>query len=197
MADVGWAKRAAAATAAAAGAAALVLALTAGRPPEPPAPAATGTAAPDRTGFHAEVVPLLPEGGDGPCLRCHPAAAHRSPPNLRAFLNLHRRALDCGVCHLAGRGLSVRRFRDGRAVTADTLADAAGGRLYAAARGPDGWRPVDAPGDGARLDVDGPACRSCHRRGSPLLAQPGLYDPYRRRLLEDLSVLPRLSGATR
>ncbi len=197
MADVGWAKRVSAATAAVAGAAALVLVLTAGRSPAPETPSITGGATPGRAGFHAGEIPSLPEDGDGPCRRCHPAAAHRRPPHLRAFLNLHRRALDCGVCHLAGRGLSVRRFRGDRAVTADTLADGAGGRLYAAARGPNGWRPVDAPGGGVRLDAAGPACRSCHRRGSPLLAQPGLYDPYRRRLLEDLAVLPRLPGADR
>jgi len=126
--------------------------------------------------FHRYDRAVLPEGyARGYCTVCHPAADHRRDPRTRAFLNLHPVSMDCGVCHLAGRRLAVRRL--GR------------GRLFAAQRDAAGWRRVDRPGRGVRLRPEGPACRQCHRRGSPLLATPGLYDPYRRRLLEDLAVL--------
>ncbi len=126
--------------------------------------------------FHRYDRAVLPEGyARGYCTRCHPAADHRRDPRSRAFLNLHAVSMDCGVCHLAGRRLAVRRFGQGR--------------LFAAERDAGGWRPVDRPGPGVRVRGSGPGCRECHRRGSPLLATSGLYDAYRRRLLEDLAVL--------
>jgi len=131
--------------------------------------------------FHAYDRGRLAEPG-GYCTSCHPAAAHLRDPVLRAFRNLHRVGLGCGVCHLAGPRLTVRRFSD------------RGNRLFAARRTPEGWQAVDRPGAEARFRPRGLACRQCHRRGSPWLNGPGLFDAYRRRLLEDLAVLRRLEG---
>lgn len=61
---------------------------------------------------------------DGYCQTCHPAAAHGRDPALRAFWNLHRVGLDCGVCHLAGP-----RLVPGRAAER-------GGRVFVGVRGP-------------------------------------------------------------
>ncbi|MDF1553590.1 MAG: hypothetical protein P1P84_11040 [Deferrisomatales bacterium] len=143
--------------------------------------------------FDRAEVPGL-DAADGPCGTCHPAAAHQRSAAARAFLNLHRRSLDCGVCHLRGKGLVVRHFRDAAVVTADTLTAGPYGRVYAAVRAGDGWRRLQAPGNGAVLRPVGPGCRDCHRRGSTLLATDGLVDTYRRRVLEDLSVLRFLGG---
>ncbi len=126
--------------------------------------------------FHAFDRARIEEPG-GYCTRCHPPAAHGRDGRLRAFWNLHRVGLDCGVCHLVGPRLVPGRAPERR------------GRVFAGVRGPEGWRPVDRPGPEARFRARGPGCTECHRRGSPWLAGPGLYDPYRRRLLEDLAVL--------
>ncbi|GAB4251268.1 hypothetical protein [Deferrisoma sp.] len=131
-----------------------------------------------RSPFHAYDRARIEEPG-GYCTRCHPAAAHGRDGRLRAFWNLHRVGLDCGVCHLSGPRLVPGR---------------ADGRVFLGVRGPEGWRPVDRPGPDARFRVRGPGCTECHRRGSPWLAGPSLYDPYRRRLLEDLAVLRWLEG---
>lgn len=170
----------------------VLLALAYGTIPErtPPAPPFAG-ANPAALEFHrfdrTEVAGL--DTPAGPCGTCHPAAAHQRNGELRAYLNLHRRSLDCGVCHLRGKSVGVRHFRGDRVVTAETLTDAPYGRVYAAVQTADGWRPVQRPGDGVTLRPAGLGCRDCHRRGSPLLATDGLLDGYRRRVLEDLSVL--------
>ncbi len=122
---------------------------------------------------------LEPPPGPAYCTGCHPLRAHGRDPMVRAFLNLHSDAMDCGVCHWRGRTLRVRRF---------------GGRLYAAVRGREGWDPVVRPREGVEWVLRPGRCRSCHRRGSPILAARGLFDPYRRRLLEDLAVLRWLEG---
>jgi hypothetical protein len=133
---------------------------------------------------------------DSPCLACHPPAAHHLSGERRAFLNLHRRTLDCGVCHLSGRGVSARHFREAEVVTAASLASGPYGRVYAAVRIGGKWQRVETPGGPATLRAHGPDCGTCHRRGSPFLAADGLLDPYRRRVLEDLSVL-RFLGDSR
>ena len=156
-------------------------------------PPAVRTAAPEFHRFDRAEVPGL-DAAEGPCGTCHPAAAHQRNAEARAFLNLHRRSLDCGVCHLRGKGVVARHFRGDAVVTADTLTDGPYGRLYAAVRAGDGWQRLLAPGDGATLRLAGPGCRDCHRRGSTLLATDGLVDTYRQRVLEDLSVLRFLGG---
>ena len=156
-------------------------------------PSAVAAAAPEFHRFDRARVPGL-DAVEGPCGTCHPAAAHPRSADQRAFLNLHRRSLDCGACHLRGTGVAVRHFRGDAVVTADTLAEGPYGRVYAAVRAEGGWRRLQAPGDGATLRPVGPGCRDCHRRGSTLLATDGLVDTYRRRVLEDLSVLRFLGG---
>ena len=159
-------------------------------------PVAAGVAvAPEFHRYDRAEVPGIDDAGET-CGRCHPAAAHQRDAGTRAFLNLHRRSLDCGVCHLRGKGVGVRHFRDGQVVTAKTLADGPYGRVSAAVRDGDRWKPVSGPGNGVALRADGPECRDCHRRGGTLLATDGLVDPYRRRVLEDLSVL-RFLGRVR
>lgn len=160
-------------------------------PPALPAPPkSTGPA-----GYHAYDRAVLPSNGDpGYCSLCHGRMPHGRSSN-RAFLNLHTGVLDCGVCHLTGREVGVRRFRDALVVTNETLATGSGGRLFAANKREGDWKVVVKPGDGVRLLAEGGPCDSCHRRGSPLLAAEGLYDPYRRRVLEDLSVLRWLEDA--
>lgn len=154
------------------------------RRPAPPEP---------RLPFHAlHRSRLPPAAGEGFCASCHGAAPHRAAPGTRAFLNLHVVTLDCGACHLGGRGVGVRRFRGDEAVTRRTLGQSSPSappdRLYAARPAGTGWERVDRPGGPVRFRARGPACRECHRRGSPWLAVDGLYDAYRRRVLEDLSV---------
>lgn len=129
---------------------------------------------------------------ESPCLGCHPTPPHWRSRLHRAFLNLHVSALDCGACHLAGASVSVRRFRGEAVVTRENLVAGEGGRLYAAVRGAQGWARVLEAGPTAHLAARGPRCAECHRRGSTLLAADGLYDAYRRRVLEDLAVLRHL-----
>ncbi|MHB8767007.1 MAG: hypothetical protein ACYDA8_22060 [Deferrisomatales bacterium] len=146
------------------------------------APAAGGRA----MGGHGADRPPAPHPGPEArgCAACHGPAPHRRDPVRRAFLNLHAGRLHCGVCHFTGSGLGVRRFA------------AAGGDppgpLFAATRSGPGWEKAEWPTGGVALRPRGPACEQCHRRGSPILAAEGLYDDYRRRLLEDLAVLRRL-----
>ena len=116
----------------------------------------------------------------GSCSGCHGGAPHGRRRGTRAFLNLHVRALDCGVCHLAGPELGFQRAPGGQ------------GKIFAARRMDGQGKTVIAAGGGVDFRRTGPACVDCHRRGSALLA--GLYDDYRRRLLEELSVLYRLRG---
>jgi hypothetical protein len=52
-------------------------------------------------------------------------------------------------------------------------------------------------GDGVRLRNEGRACSECHRRGAPILTGAGLYTDFRRRVLEDLSLRPRLGASWR
>jgi hypothetical protein len=165
-----------------------------GLSPATPPVAASVAAAPEFHRFDRAQVPGLDDVGE-PCRRCHPAAAHHRDAEKRAFLNLHRRSLDCGVCHLRGKGVAVRHFRGDLVVSGKTLTEGPYGRVFAAVRDGDGWRPVTAPGGAVKLRDSGPGCRECHRRGSTLLATDGLVDPYRRRVLEDLSVLRFLGRA--
>lgn len=139
--------------------------------------------------FHVEPAEAGPES---PCLGCHPNPPHWRSPVQRAFLNLHVSSLDCGVCHLTGAPVSARRFRGEEAVTRESLVSGEGGRLYAAVREGQGWRRVLEAGPTVHLAARGPGCAQCHRRGSTLLATEGLYDAYRRRVLEDLAVLRHL-----
>ncbi len=136
-------------------------------------------------GFHRLLRAAPPPAAPGPCVGCHGGAPHRRTPVTRAFLNLHPRALACGVCHLAGRDLAVR----------GTPTDPS--RLTAVRRVGLEWAVLDGPGPGIRLRPVGPECAECHRRGSAFFAGLDRYDPYRRRLLEDLAVLPQLRGVRR
>jgi len=159
--------------------------------------AAAGSAYATGTAFHAGDRPgVRPSEAapESPCGSCHGRRAHWRDRARRAFLNAHDDALDCGACHLQGPGVAVRRFRAGQVVTAATLASGAGGRLYAAHSAGDAWTRRVEPGSGVTLASRGPACGACHRRDSPFLAAEGLYDPYRRRVLEDLAVLRRIEG---
>jgi len=131
---------------------------------------------------------------EGPCVVCHGRQAHWRDRARRALLNLHEGVLDCGACHLRGPGVVVCRFRQFEVVTNETLAAGVGGRLYAARRQGGEWARVLSPAGGVELIPQGPACSECHRRGSSFLAAEGLYDPYRRRVLEDLAVLRRFEG---
>ncbi|MEW6490428.1 MAG: hypothetical protein AB1578_21270 [Thermodesulfobacteriota bacterium] len=141
---------------------------------------------------HRFQVEPLEAGPESPCLGCHPNPPHWRSPVHRAFLNLHVSSLDCGVCHLKGAPVSVRRFRGGEVVTRDGLLSGEGGRLYAAVGSGQGWSRVLGAGPAVGLADRGPRCSQCHRRGSTLLATDGLYDAYRRRVLEDLAVLRHL-----
>ncbi len=157
-------------------------------PPLPPAPGG-------EVSFHAPhrfEVDATVEERRSPCWGCHGPSPHWRSRARRAFLNLHTASMDCGACHLAGPPVAVRRFREGEAVTRETLTAGAGGRLYAARREAERWVPILRPGEAVWLLAAGPRCSECHRRGSTLLAGEGLYDPYRRRVLEDLAVLRRL-----
>jgi hypothetical protein len=143
--------------------------------------------------FHAYDRANLPAvEGVGSCTGCHGPAAHARTPSDRALLNLHHLSMDCGVCHLTGRGIAVRRFRGHEVVTAETLASATGGRIFAARKSDSGWTPVVTVSDGVKQLAQAPACADCHRRGSLVLAADGVLDSYRRRLLEDLSILRRM-----
>jgi hypothetical protein len=145
--------------------------------------------------FHAYDRANLPAVEDAEsCTGCHGPAAHARTPSQRAFLNHHHMSMDCGVCHLTGRGIAVRRFRGDEVVTAETLASGPGGRIFAARKSDRGWTPVVTVGAGVKLLAQAPACADCHRRGSLVLAADGVLDSYRRRLLEDLSVLRRMGG---
>jgi len=157
----------------------------------PPAPGADPT-------FHAPhrfELEFAGEGRESPCQGCHGPLPHWKQKQSRAFLNLHVPTLDCGACHLAGGAVAVRRFRGAEVVTGETLTAGEGGRLFAARREGERWTPLLTPGASARLVVAGPRCGECHRRGSTLLAGEGLYDPYRRRVLEDLAVLRRVGDS--
>lgn len=163
-------------------------------PPPAPAPGAAGTAG--APSYHVfERVAADVREGPAHCASCHGPVPHTRSRSIRAFLNLHQEYLDCGVCHLTGPGLQVRRFRGDEAVTDETLPHGAGGRLYAARLSGPAWLRTLAPGAGVALRHAGPPCAECHRRGSPLLQGDGLYDPYRRRVLEDLVVLHRIQGS--
>lgn len=131
-----------------------------------------------RPAYHgAQLLPARPH----PCEGCHGRVPHRGSTPSGAFLNLHTRSLRCGVCHLAGPGLTLRRVAGG------------GDDFAVGATGGAGWAPVDLPGPGAALRPAGPSCPACHRRGSPVLSGEW-FDPYRRHLLEDLSLLYRPGG---
>ncbi|MBE0616584.1 MAG: hypothetical protein IH608_01485 [Proteobacteria bacterium] len=163
------------------------------------APAAAAPAQPaavdGEISFHAPQryeVPVPAGAGQSPCQDCHGLFPHGRSPGRRAFLNLHTPAMDCGACHLAGATVAVRRFREGEAVTRESLTAGEGGRLYAARREGERWTRVLTAGGSEQFRPVGPRCTECHRRGSTFLAGEGLYDPYRRRVLEDLAVLRRM-----
>lgn len=141
---------------------------------------------------HRFLVEPAEAGPESPCLGCHPNPPHWRSPVRRAFLNLHVATLDCGACHLTGARVSVRRFRGEEVVTRDRFPSGEGGRLYAAVGAGQSWSRALAAGPAVRLVARGPECTQCHRRGSALLATDGLYDAYRRRVLEDLAVLRHL-----
>ena len=164
-----------------------------GLPARAPAESARSPQTREAEPFHSyDRAELPPVEEPGPCAECHGSAPHRRSPNRRAFLNRHYLAMDCAVCHLTGRGVAVRRYRGDEVVTAEALASGSGGRLFAVRKSDGTWTRVVTAGDDVKLRDGGPTCAECHRRGSLLLAADGAYDSYRRRLLEDLSVLRRI-----
>jgi mono/diheme cytochrome c family protein len=166
-----------------------------GRPTAPPPESAVPAAVAAKPPYHTfERAAAGVREGPAHCASCHGPTPHTRNRTVRAFLNLHQEHLDCGVCHLTGTGLQVRRFRGDEVVTDQTLPQAPGGRLYSARRVGSAWLRALAPGEGVSFRNAGPPCSECHRRGSALLKGDGLYDPYRRRVLEDLAVLRWLPG---
>jgi hypothetical protein len=116
----------------------------------------------------------------GTCTECHPLAVHTKNQRVRAFLNAHTLLLDCSACHTKSVGLQLRRWdKDGR-IHAGNLS---GGDFKLFAKHED-----------ATIVKAAPSCRECHSRGSGFLSTPGLYDEYRRRLLEDLAVFAIMEG---
>ncbi|TAL17761.1 hypothetical protein EPN96_04350 [bacterium] len=99
---------------------------------------------------------------------------HKENVRLRAFLNLHIKALDCSVCHLAASGASIIKLKDGK---------------LALARGVE---PLTENDPGVTKITLGKRCEECHKRGSPLLT--GNYYGAKLRVLEDLSVFRYLEG---
>lgn len=154
-----------------------------------PAPEkAAASVAPPATDFHARDRTELPPATGPGCSDCHAATPHSKKRVVRAFLNAHVADLDCSVCHFKGAAVFKRFDSSGREV-------ASGGDVHAARRDGAGHAPVDWRAHDANLARSGPSCRECHRRGGGLLSVPGLYDEYRKRLLEDLDVLARSGGA--
>ncbi|MBI5018059.1 MAG: hypothetical protein HZB55_21550 [Deltaproteobacteria bacterium] len=152
--------------------------------PAAPRPAgAAASALVSRPSYHRpDAGSAVTPGSEGPCLGCHGTAPHRRRPGARAFLNLHAVRLECSACHLPSAGATYRRSGEGgQRVTP--------GRMTAGR-----WERLVWPEPGLALRPAGPRCTECHRRGSAILAS-GLYDDYRRRILEELSLLFRLGGS--
>jgi hypothetical protein len=87
--------------------------------------------------------------------------------------------MDCGTCHLRAAALSYRRLPE------------AGGHIAVGRGEADRWAAATWPEEAGGFRARGPGCAECHRRGSPMLSS-GLYDAYRQRILEELSLLFRL-----
>lgn len=143
--------------------------------------------------YHALDRAVLETIEPGYCETCHSLAPHYLNRELRGFLNLHCRAMDCGACHLQGGGGEVRRFRGDVEVTDKSLVDGGPlGRIYFARKDKNGFTRVEAPGSGIVLKPQGVGCKECHQRGSRFFDIGGLYDPYRVRILEDLKIFHRM-----
>ncbi len=123
------------------------------------------------------------------CAECHDAAPHDKNPKYRAFINLHTISMDCGPCHLEGKTLQhVQAGKEGFSQIRT--------RLRTGKEGEGSALPEAEYSEGTHVLPDGvslvrtpPDCQTCHRRGSRFLKEPGLYEEYRRRVLEDLDVL--------
>lgn len=120
-----------------------------------------------------------PASEAGACRGCHGLEPHRRRLGSRAFLNLHAARMECSICHLASPGAEYRRVPGPSGLV--TPGATVGGV----------WRPKVGPEAGESVRSVGPGCGACHRAGAPLLAS-GLYDAYRRRMLEELALLYRL-----
>lgn len=144
-----------------------------------PPPPSTGS------GYHSQETPKTPPATG--CQKCHKGLPHGKNPQTRAFLNLHVHTMACQACHADLSGLTPAReggqktglikinYQDGKTVGEPEVA----GRVHT------------YPG-GARFLERGPACQTCHARYASFLAAPGLFDDYRKRILEDLDVTPHL-----
>jgi len=143
--------------------------------------------------YHEEDRALLEKIEPQYCENCHSATPHYMDRETRGLLNLHTRALDCGVCHLDGKNLRIRRFRGDVALTAKTLTDGGPlGRIFVARKDKNGLVKTVKPGDDIVLKTAGRKCKYCHQRRSPFFEVEGLYDPYKVRVLEDLKIIHRL-----
>jgi len=144
--------------------------------------------------YHEEDQALLEKIEPQYCESCHSAAPHYLNRETRGLLNLHTRALDCGVCHLDGKNVKIRRFRGDVALTAKTLADGGSiGRIFLARKDKKGLVKTVKPGNGIVLKTGGKKCKYCHQRRSPFFEVEGLYDPYKVRVLEDLKIFHKLN----
>lgn len=144
--------------------------------------------------YHEEDRALLEKIEPQYCENCHSANPHYMNRETRGLLNLHTRALDCGVCHLYGKSVEIRRFRGDVALTAKTLTDGGPlGKIFIARKNKNALVKTVKPGNGIVLKAAGKKCKDCHRRKSPFFEVGGLYDPYRVRVLEDLKIFHRLN----
>jgi hypothetical protein len=102
---------------------------------------------------------------------------HKENIRQRAFLNLHTKALDCSVCHLAASGASIVKLKDGKLALARSAAST---------------EPLTEKDPGVTRTATGKRCAECHKRGNPLIT--GNYYGAKLRVLEDLSVFRYLEG---
>lgn len=150
------------------------------------APAATATPTPYTLGpFHGfDRAPIEGYSSLNRCLGCHEDRPHKQSPRNRAFLNMHVEVIDCTGCHISGKGIRPHRFGpEGESVSDYT------GRIYAAKKSGPKWTPQLGGEKHEGVRVKGPRCGQCHRRSSPFLNAPGLYDSYSRKIFSSLAIL--------
>ena len=141
-------------------------------------------AAAPKNAFHVrEELKPPPDTG---CASCHKGAPHEKNRSVRAFLNLHTGKLACQVCHADSQGMTYAKMGEGEKAQVMALI---GGRPIAA---PSVAGVIHTFAEGASFRPSGPPCNSCHARNGKIVSVPGLYDDYRRRLIEELDVLPLL-----
>jgi hypothetical protein len=102
---------------------------------------------------------------------------HKENKKIRAFLNLHVKALDCSACHLLAPGARVEKLKDGK---------------LALVRSSGAAEPLAEKDPGVTRSASGKRCAECHSRGNPLLTAN--YSGAKLRVLEDLSVLRYLES---